>query len=120
MVAYCGLYCPKCYRMKVSEVAEKLLFELESAQSRGARYLEESPELKGTINELVALKCRVFCRARRGESPCAIKNCCLLKKLSGCWECREMESCKKLKPQFLENCRKIKTTGIDKFIGQYK
>ncbi|MFH0739621.1 MAG: DUF3795 domain-containing protein [bacterium] len=120
LVAYCGLYCPKCYRMKVSGAAEKLLFELESAQNRGAKYLEEDPRLKEKMDKLISLKCHIFCRARQGESPCAIKNCCLLKNILGCWECDKIEKCEKINPQFLENCQKIKEMGIDKFIEQYK
>lgn len=119
LIGYCWIYCPKCYRMKVSEAAEKLLFELESVQSKGAKYLEETPLLKEGIEKLVAKKCHMFCRARQGESPCAIKNCCLPKNILGCWECEEMESCEKLNQQFLENCKKIKELGIDKFIEQY-
>lgn len=120
LVAYCGLYCPKCYKMKVSESAEKLLFELESAQNKGALYLQEEPLLKEKIKKLAGLRCHTFCRARQGESPCPIKNCCLSKNILGCWECEEMEKCQKLKPQFLQNCKKIKELGIDKFIEQYK
>lgn len=61
LIAYCGLYCPKCYRMKISEAAEKLIFELESAQKRGAEYLQKDPLLKEKINKLVSLKCHSFC-----------------------------------------------------------
>jgi len=120
LIGHCGLYCPKCYRMKVSEAAEKLFVELESAQKRGATYLQEDPSLKENLDKLVGLKCHTFCRARQGKSPCKIKNCCCLKGLTGCWECEEMKLCDKLKAQFLENCKKIKASGVEKFIEQYK
>lgn len=120
LVAYCGLYCPKCYKMKISEVAENLIFELESAQKRGAKYLQEDPSLKEKINKLVGLECNTFCRNDQGDLSCVIKNCCCRKGFLGCWECKEKEKCQKLNPYFLENCAKIKEIGIDKFIEQYK
>lgn len=112
LIAYCGLYCPKCYKMKISEAAEKLVFELESAQGRGAKYLQEDPLLKEKIDKLVGLKCQVFCRADQDNSSCVIKNCCCGKGLSGCWECEKMGNCKKLNPHFLENNKKIKNWGL--------
>lgn len=120
LIAYCGLYCPKCYKMKISEAAEKLIFELELAQKRGAKYLQEDLSLKGKINKLVGLKCQIFCRADQDDSSCRIKKCCCAKKLLGCWECEEMKNCKKLNPHFLENNKKIKKLGINKFIKQYR
>jgi len=103
LIAYCGLYCPKCYKMKISEAAEKLIFELESAQEKGAKYLREDPLLKEKIDKLISLKCQIFCRADQGDLSCAIKNCCCGKGLLGCWECEGMESCGKLNAYFLEN-----------------
>jgi len=106
--------------MRIAEAAEKLLFELESAQERGAKYLQEDSALKEKIDKLVGLKCVKSCRQGGGKSAiCEIKKCCDEQNVKGCWECKEMESCKKLKPQFLENCKKIKELGIDKFIEQY-
>jgi hypothetical protein len=105
--------------MKISEAAEKLLFELESAQNKGAKYLQEDQMLKEKIGKLIGLKCLVFCRADKDDLSCLIKNCCCAKNLLGCWECEDLKSCEKLNPHFLENCKKIKELGIDKFIEQY-
>lgn len=121
LIAYCGLYCPKCYKMKVAEAARNLLFELESAREKGAKFLESDPLLKNKITDLISLKCVRFCREGGGKSMgCEIKKCCCQRNVKGCWECGEMEVCGKLKPQFLENCKKIKEMGTDRFIEQYK
>lgn len=62
LIAYCGLYCPKCYKMKISAVAKKFLDELESAQNKGAKLLHESSNIKLVLEKLIALECKKFCR----------------------------------------------------------
>jgi len=106
--------------MKVSEAAEKLLFELEGAEAKGAKYMQDDPLIKEKLNFLIGKKCHIFCRDRQGKSPCEIKNCCLAKNLLGCWKCEKLENCSKLNPQFLKNCQKINKLGINKFIEHYE
>jgi len=120
-IAYCGLYCPRCYKIKIATSSGQLLTELESAQDKGAKFLQESPELKSTLVKLIALKCKKFCREDRKKSAnCAIKLCCDEHKIIGCWKCPDLDSCKKLRSQFLANNKKLKKLDIDKYIEQYK
>ncbi len=120
-IAYCGLYCPKCYKMKIAASAKQLLLELESAQEKGAKFLQESLEITPALNKLIALECKKFCREGGGKSAtCPIKACCDDHEAIGCWECPDFDSCKKLKPQFLANNKKLRELNIDGYIHQYK
>jgi len=120
-IAYCGLYCPKCYKMKVAAAAEKLLDELQAAQAKGAQFLKEFPQIEADLKKLVASKCKKFCRQGGGKSAtCPIKLCCNQHQVAGCWQCPELKSCLKLKPQFLLNCQKINCLGLKKYIQQYE
>lgn len=120
-IAYCGLYCPKCYKMKIAASAKQLLMELASAQDKGAKFLQESPEIKPALDKLVALECKKFCREGGGRSAtCLIKACCDGHSVIGCWECPDLDSCKKLNPQFLANNKKLRELNIDDYVKQYK
>ena len=121
LVAYCGLYCPKCYKMKIAFSAKKLLAELESAQKRGAKFLQENPTIKETLDKLISLECVKYCREDGGKSAtCPIKACCDKHNVIGCWECPDFESCKKLKKQFFENNCRLRKVGLEKYIEEYK
>ena len=120
LVAYCGLYCPECYNMRVGHAAESLIKELGSAQEKGATFGDYS-SLKTTLQELADLQCLKFCREGGGRSAnCKIKKCCDSHEISGCWDCPDFEKCNKLKPQFVNNIKKIKKIGINKYIECYK
>jgi len=120
-IAYCGLYCPRCYKTKIASSAKNLLDELESAQNKGAEFLQKSPEIKPILDKLIALKCKNFCREEGGKSTaCSIRTCCDEHKIIGCWKCPNFDSCKKLKPQFLSNNKKLRELAIDEYIKQYK
>ena len=118
-IAYCGLYCPKCYKMKIAASAEKLLDELEPAQKRGDTFLDKDLFLKKKLTKLVSLRCTKFCREGGGKSSCPIKTCCIKHNINGCWECSDLDSCKKLKPQFTENSKRLRDLGLNDFIKQY-
>ena len=121
LISYCGLYCPKCYKMKISSSAKNLLDELLSAQDHGATFLQNDPSIKNALDKLIDLECTSFCREEGDKSPtCPIKDCCHEYGVIGCWECPELNSCKKLSKQFLGNNCKLRELGIEKYIKQYK
>ena len=121
LIAYCGLYCPKCYNMKISYSSKNLLNELLSAQKKGATYLQDDPSIKKILNKLIDLECIKFCREDVKKSMnCSIKICCDGHDVIGCWKCPDLNSCKKLKKQFYDNCSKLKKLGIEEYIKQYK
>lgn len=117
LVAYCGLYCPKCYAMVVSEAAINLKKALDNTHICGSKH-DPSTKFKAEIDELVNLKCAVFCKEKK-ESDCPISNCCLIKKFEGCWECYDAQECPKLSQQFKENCKKINENGLTRFLKEY-
>jgi len=107
--------------MKIAASAGKLLAELESAQQRGATFLEDDPSLKIKLTDLVSLQCAKFCREGGGKSAtCLIKACSVKHGVNGCWECPDLDFCKKLKPQFMENSKRLRGLGLNDFIKQYK
>lgn len=116
LVAYCGLYCPKCYKNTIAEAAESLRTELENAKAKGAGFLENISEIEENLNSLIKLRCSKFCREGGGKSSCKIKICCNNKNIEGCWKCEDFETCPNLKEQFIGNIREIKKLGIDAFI----
>jgi len=106
LVAYCGLYCPKCYKMKVSEAALNLKKELENKHVCGKiKCLSESFILE--LDSLIALHCNKFCKDGGGSQDCKIRICCINKGYNGCWQCNDFESCDKLSTQFIENIKLI-------------
>ena len=117
LVAYCGLYCPKCYKMKVADAANSLNSELKSAQIKGAELLEKYPSLKQILNDLDNLRCTKFCREGGGKSSvCIIKKCCDNHNIEGCWKCADFNNCKILKKQFINNIKKIQKIGVENYI----
>jgi len=119
-VGFCGLYCPRCYKMRVSGAAKILQLELERAAKRGARFLKElNPSFNNDLALLVLKECHLFCRAG-GGSECRISICCREKGLDGCWQCSAFETCDKLKEQFVNHCKDINKLGIKKYVKTYK
>ncbi len=118
-LAYCGLYCPHCYRVKVSNAAKILKREMDAAADKGAKYFNEvSKTFFDDINVLISKECNLYCRVG-GGSTCDIKLCCLDKKLNGCWECSDLEACEKISTQFKGHCKDINKKGIEVYIKSY-
>jgi hypothetical protein len=118
-LAFCGLCCPHCYRVKVSNAAKMLKHEMDVAAGKGAKYLDEvSESFSSDIDVLISKECNLYCRAG-GGSTCKIKLCCFDKKLNGCWECNDFETCEKISAQFKGHCRDIREKGLDAYIEGY-
>jgi hypothetical protein len=59
-LAFCGLYCPNCYRVKVSSAAKILKREMETATNKGAKYFDEvSKHFTDDINVLISKECNL-------------------------------------------------------------
>ena len=117
LVAYCGLYCPKCYKMKLSAAAEKLKQELNNPHLCGKKANIPSTFF-ATLNDLIALRCNKYCKKSGGKYDCQIKICNSNKNLNGCWECLNYQSCPNLSKQFLENIKRIKEIGLNHYIKE--
>ncbi len=115
LVAYCSLYCPKCYKMTISEAAEALKNELENPHFRGKeQFLSES--FLENLNDLIKIRCTKICKEGGGNSECQIRKCCVQKRIDGCWECTDFEICGKLKEQYINNIKEIKELGFGGYI----
>lgn len=118
-LAFCGLYCPHCYRVKVSNAAKILKREMEAASKNGARFFDEvSKSFSDDVNVLISKECNLYCRAGDGLT-CKIKLCCLDKKLIGCWECEDFETCEKISDQLKGHCKDINKKGVNAYIESY-
>ncbi len=106
LIAYCGLYCPSCYKMVVSEAAESLKHALENTHICGSTN-EPSKRFKDELDNLISLRCPKVCKEGGGNPNCAIRKCCLGKNIAGCWECKDFEKCENLTEQFVGNIKKI-------------
>lgn len=117
LVAYCSLYCPKCYKMTISQAAATLKKELENPHVCGKiHFLPES--FIPNLNELVALHCTKICKYGGGNPDCLIRKCCVEKKIDGCWECVDFETCSELKEQYVRNIKRIKEIGFEGYLKE--
>ena len=116
LTSYCGLYCGDCirYRSRAAELARDLLNECQDTQfGEYAEYkcssvkqfdpvkqLTHYKECREVLEAIVDLQCNSPCRMGGGCSAfsCGILDCCLKKKLEGCWECEEFENCDNFDP----------------------
>ena len=76
------------------------------------------------LDAIHKLKCNISCRLGGDgcAQPCDIVKCVHLKRIEGCWECKEFEECNNF--EFLRqfhgntpqnNIKKIKNYGLDKW-----
>ena len=142
LTAYCGLYCGDCirYRSKAADLAKELISELQNTgfdkyaelksgstkQFDAVKQFEHYEECCGVLEAISSLQCNNPCRVGGGcqTFTCDILECCHNKKLEGCWQCGEFESCGKFEP--LDsihgdtpqlNLKKIKELGLGKWVG---
>ena len=133
MIAYCGLYCADCFMHKgtIADLARDLRKELrKNKMDRFARLISKywkpyanydtTYELLGMM---VKLRCKRACRNGGGPPNCKIRMCCVKKSITGCWECGEFETCRKLdflkaihKDGHIKNLRKLRKQGANKFL----
>jgi hypothetical protein len=131
LVAYCGLYCGDCfgYDGKIANLAKELRQELRLAKfdkmAKGIPFkaFENYQECYDVLGALVKLKCKSACKGGGGNPFCKIRKCCRKKGLEGCWECTEIETCKKLDSlktnhgqAHIMNLKRIRKLGLDQFI----
>ena len=131
LVAYCGLYCGDCFGFKgtIADLSRDLRKELRQAKfsdiAKGISFKEfkNYEECYECLGAMVRLRCKSACKGGGGNPSCAIRKCCQKKGFDGCWECDEIETCKKLntlneihKDAHRKNLRTIKKKGISKFI----
>ena len=132
LVAYCGLYCGDCfgYQGKIADLSKDLRKELR--QARFDRVAEGIPfkefrnyrECYEVLGALVRLRCKKACRSGGGNPWCKIRLCCQKKGIDGCWQCQDIEDCKKLKfleathkDAHLKNLSKIKKVGVEEWLA---
>jgi hypothetical protein len=103
--------------MTISETATLLKKELENPHICGKiHFLPESFVTK--LDELIALRCTKICKDGGGNPECHIRKCCVQKRIDGCWECDDFESCDKLKDQYINNIKIIKDKGFEGYLKE--
>ena len=137
LIAYCGLYCGECFGYKgiVADLARDLRKELRQARFEKTaevfatipfsffKAFQNYPQCYEVLGALVKLRCKRACKGGGSNPDCKIRKCCQRKDFEGCWECEEMETCKKLDSLIpnhgdahLKNLRKLKKKGVDEFL----
>jgi len=118
LTSYCGLYCKDCIPSEHSlyvqihslkEHLESLKMDMyASYRTPQMPVLTKYPAFWLVLSELEQLECPSPCRKGGGKKDCTIRNCNQQKKLDGCWQCPDTDSCYKLKPllDFHPNLRK--------------
>jgi len=135
LVAFCGLFCKDChgFTQQIPDLARDLRKELRSSRYdlfahfistyNFGKDFEKYDECYKVLGAMVKFRCHKGCRGGGGSPFCNIRKCCQKKELTGCWECPEIEECKKLdflRPVHgeghLKNLRILKSKGIDGFL----
>jgi hypothetical protein len=136
-VAFCGLYCWECFSHEgeIADMARDLRKKLRQKKFAGVaasvapffKEFADYPQCYKVLGAMVKLRCRKVCREGGGNPYCKIRLCCTKKKIQGCWECDDLETCNKLdflKPvhrdAFYKNMRKIKKSGMEAFLAGTK
>jgi len=144
LTCYCGLYCRDCIPSKkdlyeaaarFEEELDLLNFdkyaELKATQtywSSANRLFKDYPTFIEVLHAIRGLECKVYCREGGGwkEGHCGVRNCCVEKKLDGCWDCAEYKTCKllealvKFHPNLLHHLELIKTEGVENWASKRK
>ena len=139
LIAYCGLYCGDCFghKGKVADLARDLRKELRQSRfdktaeslSRMSffKVYKDYPKCYEVLGALVRMRCKNACRNGGGNPFCAVRKCCQKKKIKGCWECGEFETCKKMDElkinhgnAHIKNLRTLRKKGIPAFLGGKK
>lgn len=134
LTAYCGLFCSDCirYKSRASDLASQLLNELKNVKyenyvkvkQKNVKELGNYETMISALEAICKLNCDLPCRSGSGgcAQECEIAKCVNLKRIEGCWECKELGECNNF--EFLKpfhgnipqsNIRKIKKYGLDKW-----
>lgn len=135
MIGYCGLYCEECFlhEGKVADLSRDLRKELRRyrvdrtaeslSQIRFFNVFKDFPRCYEVLGALVKLRCRKGCREGGGNPFCKIRKCSQRKKFEGCWECDDLDECKKLDELIanhgnahIKNLKTIKKKGKNGFL----
>ena len=131
LIAYCGLYCADCfsYEGKIADLSRDLRKELRHfkfdnfAEGIPFKEFKNYKECYECLGAMVRLRCKSACKGGGGNPFCTIRKCCQKKGFVGCWECDEIETCKKLdslnkihKDAHRKNLKTIKKKGTSEFI----
>jgi len=138
LIGYCALYCGNCVLRigKVADLCGALLEKFHEIKfekwakglaslSEEVKAFEKYESCYEVLKAWEKMRCEKPCREGGGSASCKIRICCQKKNLEGCWECEKFEACDTLawlKPingeVNINNIRKIRTEGIDKFIEE--
>ncbi len=131
LTTHCGIYCGDCprYKAKFSDMCEDLIEEFEKSNfSKLAKVIATKNDQFKQFDEMVILldtiknlKCEKPCGSGGGSGEsCEVIKCNKKKKIDGCWDCIEFETCTRLdflKPFCgdapIKNLNKIKEYGVE-------
>jgi len=135
LIGYCGLYCGDCagQTQTVANLARDLRKELRHHRfGQMADMLAKVPIFKefkdydkcyNLLGTMMKMRCKKACRGNGGPPKCKIRQCSRKKKLMGCWQCDDFQTCEKLKflemhhgVAHLKNLRKLKKQGPAAFL----
>lgn len=132
LAGYCGLYCGACgiRQGKIKQAVENLrkvtsAYGFDKSAPELAKWepaFQHFKEYEDVLNGWV----RMFgecpgCRKGGGDPNCAVRTCGTQKRFVTCAECSEMDGCEKVKqygPRAMEGLHRIKTQGIDRWVGE--
>jgi len=128
LFAFCGLYCGACGLRGLKEPAEEIKRILD-AYNYGeiAKFIpgmEEYPAFEKILAEFTKVFC-LGCRQGWGNPGCVIRICAKERGLETCADCKEVP-CEKARfiiegyPEVLENLKRIKHVGVDKWLKEQR
>ncbi len=134
-IAFCGLHCASCpgHKGRIANLARDLRAELTAERiDDTAEAMSSEPafevfknygEFIRVLEMLSRMRCDKICREGGGNPQCVPRLCCYEKRIRGCWECAEFETCEKLdflKPfagnKLIEDLRTLRDKGVEAYI----
>ena len=133
-IAYCGLYCGECpnHTGVIADQARDLRktlriyrFDKTAELLSSISFFQEFKKYDDcykVLGAMVKMRCSRTCRNGGANPSCKIRICAKKKKLLGCWECGDFETCTKLQylctnhgVAHIKNLRILKKKGVDAF-----
>lgn len=70
-----------------------------------------------SLGRLAMLRCTKMCRGGGGNPWCKIRRCAERREFAGCWECGEVDACRKLPPSYRINLDRIRRRGLAELLA---
>jgi len=128
-MGYCGEYCGACgiYQGKMREAVQNLqqiiqAYRFDKIPEKLSQWDPAFQHYK-QFEEVLNSFGRMFqecpgCPQNGGDPECPARKCCTARNLKACYECADLEGCKKLPPDSRKDSLTIRTKGTEAWLKE--